>query len=181
MLLSYSDNRRPPAAADPFEWPARLLLALVALGGTLAYAASFRALPRADGLAGVAAGVGLAAGVSWPAFGAVLLLVTGARPSPLHWADACLRTMCAGVVILALAAALNLNARLVSPGFDARPALAAAHGVLLLLGNALMLATFVAEARRLGLGAGAAVTLWVLALDGTFLTTLLFLYRIGVM
>ena len=180
MLLSYSDNHGPPAA-DSSQWPARLLLVAVALGGTLAYAASFRALPRPSELESIAACVALAAGVSWPAFGAVLLLVTGARPSALHWADACLRTMCAGVIVLALAAAFNLNARLVAGGADAVAPLAAVHAALLLLGNGLMLWTFVGEARRLGLRPAAAATLWMLVLNGTFLTTLLFLHAIGVM
>jgi hypothetical protein len=179
MLLTYSDNQSYPAPADPLQWPGRVLLALVAFGGTLAYAASFRALPDADALARPAAGVALAAAVAWPLFGAALLLVTGARPSPLDWADACLRTMAAGVVVLALAATLNLNVPLLGAAPPA-PWVAAGHLALLVAANGVMLLVFVGEARRLGLRAATAATLWVLVLDGTFCATLLFLYRIGV-
>lgn len=41
MLLSYSDNRNG-SPAEVSDWPTRVLLAVIALGGTLAYAASFR-------------------------------------------------------------------------------------------------------------------------------------------
>lgn len=159
----------------------RVLLAGIAVGGTLAYAASFHALPRPDRLAAAGICIGLAAGIAWPAFGAVLLLVTGARPSLIDWADACLRTMAAGIVLVAVAALLNLNARLLDPGVDALPLLAAAHVVLLACANGVMLRTFVGEARRLGLSGSTAVTLWMLVLNGTFAAILLFIYRIGVM
>ena len=180
MLLIYSDNRSRPAPADFTNWPTRVLLVLIAFGGTLAYAASFRALPHADLLAWPAACVGLAAAVSWPLFGAALLLVTGARPSTFDWADACLRAMAAGVVVLALAATLNLNVPLLGAAPPIRW-LAAGHLVLLAAANAVMLAVFVGEARALGLKAATAVTLWMLVLNGTFCTILLLLYRIGVM
>ena len=180
MLLSYSDNQTRAAPVDPAQWPERVLLALLAFAGTLAYAASFRALPRADALGRPAACVALAAAVSWPLFGAALLLVSRARPAPLHWADACLRTMAAGVVVLALAATLNLDLPLLGavPGV---PWLAAMHLTLLAGANAVMLAVFLGEARRLGLRAVTAAALWMLVLNGTFCVTLLFLYRIGVM
>jgi hypothetical protein len=180
MLLSHSDNRGRPPSTTVSDWPARALLAAVALGGTLAYAASFRAVPRGGPLVEAGAAVGLAAALSWPAFGAALLLVTAARPSMLEWVDACLRTMCAGVVFLAAAAVLNLNAPLLGAGVNAFPWLAAAHVALLFGANGVMLATFVNEARRLGLAAATAITLWMLALNGSFFTTLMILYRIGV-
>ena len=179
MLLTYSDNPTR-AAADVSDWPGRVLLAGIALGGTLAYAASFQALPDSAALARPAAAVALAAAVSWPLFGAALLLLTRARPSPFAWADACLRTMAAGIVVLALAATINLNVPLLGATPPARW-LAAGHAALLAVANALMLAAFVREARRLGLKPATAAGLWMLALNGTFCTTLLFLYRIGVM
>ena len=185
MWLSYSDNSTPPAA-DVSDWPHRVLLAAIALGGTLAYAASFQVVPHAArsvgfDIAHAGACVGIAAGLAWPAFGGVLLLVTGARPSALDWADACLRTMCSGVVVLAVAAAVNLDLRLLGVGTAARPWLATLHAALLVLGNAVMYGVFAGEARRLGLAPPAALALWMLALNGTFATTLLFLYRNGVM
>jgi hypothetical protein len=58
-----------------------LLLAAFAV----AYSASSRTVPAADAawLAPAGTAVGVAAGVSWLAFGAALLLLTGGRPSPL--------------------------------------------------------------------------------------------------
>lgn len=114
-------------------------------------------------------------------FGGVLLLATGARPSALGWADACLRTMAAGVVVLAAAAAINVDVRLLGGGTDVRRWLPALHLGFLVTGNAVMCGVFVGEARRLGLGKPAAVCLWMLALNGTFTAILLFLYRNGVM
>jgi hypothetical protein len=72
----------------------------------------------------------------------------------------------------------------VRPASDARAARPVAGRRLLALlavGNAVMLAVFVRHARRLALPPATAVTLWMLALRGTFCTTLLLLYRIGVM
>ena len=180
MQLSHSDNRGRPPSTTVSDWPARALLAAVALGGTLAYAASFRAVPPGGPLIEAGAAVGLAAALSWPAFGAVLLLVTSARPSLLDWVDACLRTMSAGVVVLAAAAVLNLSAPLYGAEVNALPWLAAAHVALLCGANGVMLATLVNEARRLGLTAATAITLWMLVLNGSFATTFVILYRIGV-
>ena len=183
MLLSYSDNQTTPA--EPSDWPTRVLLTVIALGGTLAYAASFRALPAGgvfpDHLAHAGACVGIAAGLSWPVFGGVLLLVTGARPSALDWADACLRTMAAGVVVLAVAAAINVDVRLLDTPAAVTRWLPALHLAFLVAGNAVMCGVFAAEARRLGLSGVAAFGLWMLALNGTFVAILLVLYRNGVM
>ena len=179
MLLPYSDNQ--PSRAPLTDWPVRVLLAGIAIGGTLAYAASFRALPHREGMAAAGVSIGLAAAMAWPAFGAVLLLVTGARPSAIECADACLRTMAAGMAVLSVAAVLNLTARLLDSGVDALPLLAAAHVVLLACANGVMLWMFVGEARGLGLAAATAVTLWMLVLNGTFAAVLMLLYRIGVM
>src|SRR6186713_1166612 len=98
MTWCGSHKTRPLRLAS--AWPQRLLLSVVAVAGTVAYSASFRTVPTAPGdaasaawLAPAGAAVGAAAGVSWLAFGATLLLITGGRPSPMKWADACLRTM----------------------------------------------------------------------------------------
>ena len=176
MLLSCSDNRAFPRI-ELSDWPARFALAAVAVGGTLAYAASFRAVPGAPQLAAAGAAVGLAAGLAWPLFGAALLLATGAKPSPLKWADACLRSMAAGIGVLAAAAALNFVA--VALG---RPTswLVPAHAALLAASNGVMCAVFVGRARRLGMSPAAAVTLWTVALNGSFVAILFVLYMIGV-
>ena len=187
MLCVSSDNRRPPAETAA-TWPARLLLAAVAVAGTVAYALSFRTLPDGAGagaephfagawLAPAGAAVGVAAGLSWLFFGAVLLALTGGKPSPLAWADACLRTMAAGIAVLVVASAFNLCAAAAWP---------LPHGlvvgtnlVLLVNANVLMGVTFFRQARRLGLGPGATVTAWVAALNGAFALLLMALYGSG--
>ena len=181
-----SDNRRPPAEL-PATWTGRLLLGAVAVVGTVAYAMSFRtfpteALPTGNNPAGAwlapaGAAVGIAAGLSWLFFGAVLLGITGGRPSVLAWADACLRTMAAGIGVLVAAASFNVCVAALWPlpeGF-----VLCVNLVLLVNANALMGAVFYRQARRLGLGPVAAVTAWMAALNGAFALLLMSLYRTG--
>jgi hypothetical protein len=107
----------------------------------------------------------------------VLLLVTGGRPSPLKWADACLRTMAAGIAVLSVGTVFNLG---VAPLW--RPPtglLLGVHLVLLVNGNVVMGVAFYREARRLGLGPAAAVTAWTCALNGAFALILMSLYMNG--
>lgn len=177
MLLCCSDNS--PAVVVPSDWPRRLMLGATALGGTVAYAVSFRALPGAGRLVGAGAAVGLAAGLSWGTFGGALLLVTGRGASALDWADACLRTMAAGIAVLALAAALNVACGVA--GIDAGPPIAGAHAAILLAANGVMCLTFARRAQLLGLSRGTALGLWMLVLNGTFALILMFLYGTGVM
>ena len=182
MLLSHSHNRIAPGRRS--LWRTRVLLALLAAGGTFAYAASFRGLSGGaapQSLAHAAACVGVAAALAWPVFGAALLLVTGGRPPALHWADACLRAMAAGIVVLAFAAAVNLAAQAAGVPAAVGRRLPAVHAALLVAANALMCGVFVADARRLGVPPAAALSLWVLALNGAFAAILFALYRNGVM
>jgi hypothetical protein len=177
MMWRGSDNAA--RRCRPSAWPVRVLLGVVAVAGTVAYAASFRTVSTEAGawLAPAGAAVGAAAGVSWLAFGAVLLLVTHGRPSPLKWADACLRTMAAGIAVLTFGTAFNLG---VAPTW--RPPvglLSGVHLVLLANANAVMGVAFFREARRLGLGPAAAVTAWACALNGVFALILMSLYRTG--
>jgi hypothetical protein len=178
MVLSYSDNSAAPSLSD---WPMRVALGVIAVGGTLAYTASFRAVPRVDWIVGAGACIGLAAGLAWLFFGGVLLLVAGARPSALAWADACLRTMATGILVLMPAAVLNVNAESVTSSTDDGGLwfFAGTHLVLLAAANAVMLAKFLREARALGLYGPTALTLWMLALNGSFAVILMFLYWIG--
>jgi hypothetical protein len=176
----------------PGAWPQRLLLGVVAVAGTVAYSASFRTVPTtgARWLAPAGLAVGAAAGVSWLAFGAVLLLLTGGRPSVLKWADACLRTMAAGIAVLTFGTAFNLgvaplwqaSAGHASAGAPSGPPLGlllGVHLVLLANGNVVMGVAFFREARRLGLGPAAAVAAWACVLNGVFALILMSLYRTG--
>lgn len=102
--------------------------------------------------------VAVAAGVSWPVFGAVLLLLSRARPSVLAWADACLRTMAPGILVLAAAALLG------RAGIGGRALVL----VTVAVSNLTMLAVFLPQARRLGLAPAKAAAAWLLVLDGFF-------------
>lgn len=187
MTWCGSHKTRPLRLAS--AWPQRLLLGVVAVAGTVAYSASFRTVPTVPGdaasaawLAPAGAAVGAAAGASWLAFGATLLLITGGRPSPLKWADACLRTMAAGIAVLTFGTAFNLGvAPLLWHGPHGLPLglLLGVHLVLLGNGNAVMGVAFFREARRLGLGPAAAVAAWACGLNGVFALILMFLYRTG--
>jgi hypothetical protein len=153
----------------------RLALGAVAVGGTIAYAWSFTRVASAGPLLPLATAVGIAAGVSWLVFGAVLLIVTGARPSIAGWVDACLHTMAVGMAVLSAATLANV-------AWPALPLawLLAVHGCALLASNIVMAARFVARARALGLPPVAAVTFWMVGLNATFAAILFALGRVGV-
>lgn len=168
------------ASITPERWFTRLGLAAVAFAGTAFYAGSFQFLGGRESLGTAGVAIGIAAGVSWLIFGALLLLLTAGRPSALDWADACLRTMAAGIVVLVLAALFNGGVAL----SNTRPPaalLAAIHLVLLLIGNLLMCGVFYRNARRLGLSPRKAIAAWMLGLNGAFMLILLSLYRSGAM
>ena len=183
-MLDVTSNNRRPLPVLPAAWPARLLLAAVAVVGTVAYAMSFRTLPGGPAtdsagpwLAPAGAAVGVAAGVSWVFFGAVLLTLTGGKPSPMAWADACLCTMAAGIGVLVVAAAFNVC--VAAPWPLPAGLVLGVNLVLLVNANALMGAVFYRQARRLGLGPVASVTAWMAALNGAFVLLLTGLYRTG--
>lgn len=154
----------------------RLALGSVAAGGTVAYAWSFTRVANAGPLLPLATAVGSAAGVSWLVFGAVLLTVTGARPSIAGWVDACLHTMAVGMAVLSTATLANLAWPAISLTW-----LLSVHGGALVVSNVVMAARFVARARVLGLPPAAAVTFWMVGLNATFGAILFALWRAGVL
>lgn len=146
----------------------RIAFGLLAFGGTAVYAASFTGAERLEPLAPAAIAVGVAAGASWPIFGAMLLAASRLRPSVVEWADACLATMAAGMFFLLGAAAANVALRMGAvPGVDVW-SIGWFHTGMLLAADTLMCVLFVRRAMRLGLGAGTAVALWIGGLNGTF-------------
>jgi hypothetical protein len=149
-------------------WTSRILHATAAFVGTAVYAASFLALPDPRRLFPVAAAIGVAAGLSWPVFGAALRAVTGGRPSACDWAEACLTTMTYGIAVLTVAAGLNLIVLPSAPPTTHVPV----HAGLLIVSNLLMAAVFVGAAGRLGLTVPAALGLWVAGLIGPFAAVL---------
>lgn len=168
------------ASMTPERWSTRLGLAAIAFAGTALYAGSFQVLAGLDSFGAAGMAVGIAAGVAWVVFGVLLMLLTAARPSPLHWADVCLRTMAAGIVVLVMAALFNGGVAL-SGALPPAPLLAAVHLVLLLIGNLLMCGVFYRNARRLGLSPRKAIAAWMLGLNGAFMLILLSLYQSGAM
>ena len=162
--------------AHTFSWPRRLLLGYVAIAGTALYAASFALVEDRENLAPIAQAIGIAAGVSWPVFGLILLLITRCRPGVLVWVDACLVTMSAGIGLLMLSTLLNLGVFVLN----------FSHGVLMPLHLAILLAAdtamalvFVRRSRSLGLNWAQALVLWVIALNGVFAGVLILLNRFG--
>lgn len=159
----------------PVTWPLRLAFAFYAVVATALYAASFALSRSASELLPVASAVGLAAAVSWPIFGAALLVWMRGRPSPLDWADACLKTMAVGNTVLLLSVAANLFIS-TFPGIGFWPAGGpgepAVHGAVLAASNLSMAAVFVGQARVLGMRPAVALAMWFGVLGGTFLLLL---------
>ena len=153
--------------ADGFRWSKRILLGLLAFMGTAGYAASFMLHQE---LLPAAREVGVAAGCSWPVFGAALLAISRGKPSAMSWADQCLATMGIGMGILIIGVLVNLLSGL--GGYGAGHAVTAAHIAILAAANVLMGIFFVFRAVRLGMKRRTAILLWVCVLDGVFLILL---------
>ncbi|MEW6207466.1 MAG: hypothetical protein AB1631_03810 [Acidobacteriota bacterium] len=154
------------------SWAARVLFGCIAIAGTAVYAASFGVFDRSEKLLPLARSIGIASGISWIAFGAVLLAATRCRPSILAWADACLVAQAAGIGVLMASVLVNLAAR----ASDAAPTenvFRMIHGAIILAADVLMAWLFVRRARRLGMSLKMALALWVLALNGFFLLLLI--------
>jgi hypothetical protein len=156
----------------PLSWAARVLFGCIAIAGTAVYAASFGLFDTSKNLLPVARSVGIASGISWIAFGAVLLAATRSRPSVLAWADACLIAQAAGIGVLMTSVLINLIAR-ASDADLAQNTFKFAHAGIILAADVLMAWLFVRRAQRLGMSLKMALALWVLALNGFFLLILL--------
>ena len=163
---------------NSLSWTGRLLFGTAAIAGTCIYAASFALIEEGAKLASVATAIGIASGISWPGFGVILLFVTRCRPRILAWADACLITMIAGIVVLMLSALLNMSAFAIKAS-EAAGALTMIHIAILIAADLLMALVFIYLARRLGLSRLLAATLWVVALNGIFAGLLFLLSRSG--
>jgi hypothetical protein len=165
-----AENVRPVVAASTADrslsGAARVVLVLVALIGTAAYGASFVVGTISNAAWGWSARVALAAGLSWPVFGLVLL---GARRvgGVWEWFDICLRTMALGIAVLSSASAANLAvaATVLSRGSTTFVAL---HLAFLLAADVSMAVYFTRKALRLGMPLSIAVVLWVGVLNGAF-------------
>ena len=130
-------------------------------------------------LGAVGVRVGLCAAASWPIFGLFLLalarrLPRAGRPSPLNWADLCLRTMAWGMIGLAAAAAFNLIGRYWPPSASTVRAM---NATCLVASNLTMAAHFARGARGFGLSSAAVWAAWLLGLNGTFALLYLLLSR----
>ena len=154
--------------------------ALVALAflGSAAYAISFAGAVDLRQWTAHAAAVGVAAGLSWIAFGVLLIAVTGGRPSVVSWMDACLRTMAVGIGIKMAAVALNL-VWWMNEGITPRTAeLVAIHLAILASADVAMGARFCFECALRGVSVSRAIALWV-SLNFVFGVLLFLFSRIG--
>lgn len=159
-------------------WLHRSLLAMVAVVGTVVYVGSFYLAFDSQVWSPIAQSIGIAAGISWPIFGVLLLYVVKARPSLLAWVDVCLKTMALGIALLLPSMFLNAIAYATSPSLLWWSGALATHVVLLAAANIIMGVTFVRLGRCLFARPQTLVCLWVFALDGTFLV-LLWMFTLG--
>jgi hypothetical protein len=155
------------------SWSRRACLALIAIGGSVAYALSFQRLPESQRLAPLAAAVMWSAALSWPIFGGAVLLATRTRPSILDWTDACLRTMAIGMAVLTAGSIANVAAlsRFDAGRFLGCPELLLTlwiHLMLLLAAQVFMAVSFLHEAAQLRLSTLWAILLWIAGLCGPF-------------
>lgn len=179
--MTETPERRPtptaptPDLPPPLPWPVRQWLIAFALFGSVLYAGSFALVqPLADIRAAMRAGA-IAAVVAWVVFAATLIVRSNARVPTLSWIDLCLLTLRRGVRVLMIGLLLNLALR---RGFAALgPWATSLHVSIAILANLLMLSVFVRKARRRGLAPGTALTLFLLALDGTFVVVAVLLLR----
>lgn len=156
----------------PLSWAARVLFGCIAFAGTAVYASSFGVFDGSENLLPIARSIGIASGISWIVFGAVLLAATRCRPSVLAWADACLVAQAAGIGVLMTSVLVNLIAR-ASDAASTENAFKMVHAAIVLAADVLMAWLFVRRARRLGMSLKMALALWVLILNGCFLLILL--------
>lgn len=165
-----------PALPPPLPWPVRQWLVAFALFGGVLYVGSFALVqPLADIGTAMRAGV-IGAIVAWIVFAAALLTRSNERVPARSWIDLCLLTLRRGVRVLMLGLLLNLMLR---RGFAALgPWATSLHVTIAILANLMMLSFFVRKARRRGLAPGTALTLFLLALDGTFVVVAVLLLRV---
>jgi hypothetical protein len=157
----------------PLTFRDRAALAVSVVAVAAMYVLSFDLLRRLRWQGLAALGIVTAAALAWLVFVPLLLAVTRARAAPARWLDACLRTMGAGNGVLVLAVILNVAA--VAFQFPRRAvvdALPLAHGALLLLADLVMGATFLRQARALGVSPARAVALWLVGFNGTLVMAL---------
>ncbi len=169
-MAAHANARR----GDGLSGAVRALLIGVAFIGTAFYAGSFAALPDNGQLVPLAAAVGISAAVSWPVLGFLLRERACSTGVPLMvFFDLCLVAMACGECVLGIAGLVNLWAGL-GPGPAGRPPLTA-HGVLLLVSNAVMFVVFARGLARIGIGLRSSLWLWCGGLLAPFALSMLLL------
>lgn len=165
------EDSRAPAGPDllpethNLSFGQRLILALVAVAGTIVYALSFNAIQQGE-LISYARKIGIAAGVSWLGLGAALV-ASATRVGVARWFDLCLKTMSIGMAVLSFGVLTNLVIwpMMVSGGVGV---LTDVQLGLLGLSDILMGTYFVKSAGLLGLPRVKGLLLWVIVLNGGF-------------
>ena len=148
-------------------WRVRFTLAIFAFAGSTVYAWSFSFFTK--DIVPLASAVGIAAGLSWICFGALLLGVTRLRVKPTLLADVCLRAMAVGIAIKMMSVFLNFTT--IVPGLF--------HCVMLLVANLAMAVVFAIGVRTLGIALHHALVLWFVGLNGIFAIAMCLLNQIG--
>ncbi len=109
---------------------------------------------------GVAAAVGISAGLSWLLFGLLLLIVGRGGISLLSWMDGCLTTMSWGVGVKMVGVVVNLSGL---GGADR--GLWIVQSMLLVVADIVMGFVFVEQGRLRGVRRVAAISLWIFGLN----------------
>jgi hypothetical protein len=151
----------------------RMALVVSALAVTALYADSFAWSDSIATLWPWAQRVGVASGLSWPVFGAIVLF-SAPRVPRSAWFDACLVVMHGGLAVLACC--LAANTIVAASGVNvATTTLALFHAVVVLSANVVMARMFVRRARRLGILTVQALAMWCGGLNAVFVAWMLVL------
>ncbi|AIE85954.1 hypothetical protein [Fimbriimonas ginsengisoli] len=147
-------------------WRRWILLALVAIGGSLFYGATLaHMLPKSDLLRG-ALWLTLSAGTGWILLGPALILFAQKPISVV--ADACLVAMACGEVVLAIGGVLNL-ALVTGIPFNI---------VVVAMSNVLMAGVLAARLKENGVHPATTLACWFIVLDGGGAAAFWILYRL---
>lgn len=148
----------------------RLGVLLGAALATSAHAAGFFLLGDAGRLPWVAVAVQLAALVSWPVLGLLLVALAGRWGTPGAWFDRCLSTIVWGEWVLALGTGLNIAVWLGAA--VPWPAQLGLHAGVVGASAAVMLWRYLRLCRRAGAPLGRSLAAWVIGLNLTFAAAL---------
>ena len=179
MTRSGDPSGAHPPGAALLGLNQRALLCAWAFASTALYAASFLIYGKQSWFAGHAIAIALAAAASWVVLGMALLLLPRRYGTVGAWFDLCLRTIAWGYAVI-LGGSWALHAvTLAARGPVPWGRVHTAHAVVLGVSGLLMTMLFLRGSRRIGCPLWIALTLWIVALQGTFVLVFRELALIG--